>query len=51
MLIFQDVNDEVPKFKSEFYIGEISENAQKNTPVTFLGKNMMPEVYDHDQDP
>ena len=43
------MNDEIPKFKSESYIGEIFENAQKNTPVTFLGQDMIPEVYDHDQ--
>jgi cadherin 23 len=30
-------------------VAEISENAQKNTPVTFLGQNMIPEVFDHDQ--
>ena len=43
------MNDEIPKFKSESYVGEISENAQKNTPVTLLGPNMIPEVFDHDQ--
>ena len=30
----QDVNDELPTFRSSRYIGEISENAQKGTPVT-----------------
>ena len=43
------MNDEIPKFKSESFVAEISENAQKNTPVTFLGQNMIPEVFDHDQ--
>ena len=43
------VNEVISKFKSESYVGEISENAQKNTPVTLLGPNMIPEVYDHDQ--
>ena len=43
------MNDEIPQFKSKTYVGEISENAEKNTPVTFLGKSMIPEVYDHDQ--
>ena len=49
VFIFQDVNDEIPIFKSPSYVAEISENAQKNTPVTFLGQNMIPEVFDHDQ--
>jgi cadherin 23 len=30
-------------------VAEKSENAQKNTLVTFLGQNMIPEVFDHDQ--
>ena len=32
---FQDINDELPTFRSREYIGEINENAQKGTPVTF----------------
>ncbi|CAG9827600.1 unnamed protein product [Diabrotica balteata] len=43
-----DVNDETPTFKSNYYECEIAENAQINTPVTFLG-NALPEVYDYDQ--
>lgn len=47
-IIVTDVNDETPTFRSNFYEAEINENAQVNTPVTFLG-NFFPEVYDHDQ--
>lgn len=44
-----DVNDEVPRFRNEEgYICEITENAQRNTPVTFLG-DARPEVFDYDQ--
>uniref|UniRef100_A0A6P7FSK3 Cadherin-23 n=1 Tax=Diabrotica virgifera virgifera TaxID=50390 RepID=A0A6P7FSK3_DIAVI len=43
-----DVNDETPTFKSNYYECEIAENAQINTPITFLG-NALPEVYDYDQ--
>ncbi|KAK6628109.1 hypothetical protein RUM44_010591 [Polyplax serrata] len=47
-IIVNDVNDEIPKFRSDFYEAEINENPQMNTPVTFLG-GAIPEVYDHDQ--
>ena len=47
--MFQDLNDEIPKFKSPSYVAEIYENAQKNTPVTLIGEDMIPEVFDHDQ--
>ena len=30
-------------------MAEIGENAQKDTPVTFLGTDAVPEVFDHDQ--
>lgn len=47
-IIITDVNDEIPTFRSDSYAAEINENAQVNTPVTFLG-NARPEVFDHDQ--
>ena len=42
---FQDINDEVPRFRSSAYVAEIAENAQKNTPVTWLGKDNIAEVF------
>ena len=30
-------------------MGEIVENSQKNTPVSFLGDDVIAEVFDHDQ--
>ncbi|KAL6956372.1 Cadherin-23 [Sarracenia purpurea var. burkii] len=36
-IIVTDVNDETPTFRSARYVGEINENAQGNTPVTFIG--------------
>ena len=48
MLIFQDVNDEIPKFRSSDYVGEIMENSQRNTPVTMLN-DAVAEVFDFDQ--
>lgn len=42
-----DVNDEIPKFRSNKYDCEIAENAPINTPLTFLG-NAIPEVFDYD---
>ncbi|XP_068632323.1 cadherin-23 [Battus philenor] len=47
-IIITDVNDEIPRFRSERYIGEILENAQQNTPITLL-RDAIPEVYDYDQ--
>ncbi|XP_046405905.1 cadherin-23 [Ischnura elegans] len=47
-VIILDVNDEVPTFRSKFYVAEVNENAQANTPVTFLGGST-PQVFDHDQ--
>lgn len=47
-VIVTDVNDETPKFFSDYYECEIVENAPINTPLTFLG-NSLPEVYDNDQ--
>lgn len=47
-MLITDVNDESPTFKSPKYECEINENAQQNTPVTFLsyGLNF---VFDYDQ--
>ncbi|KAL0831494.1 hypothetical protein ABMA28_002291 [Loxostege sticticalis] len=47
-VIVTDVNDETPRFRSEKYVGEVLENAQQNTPITFL-QDALPEVYDYDQ--
>lgn len=46
-IILTDVNDETPTFRSSFYEAEITENAQVNVPVDFVGAGI-PEVYDHD---
>ncbi|KAL4713341.1 hypothetical protein ACJJTC_006809 [Scirpophaga incertulas] len=47
-IIVTDVNDETPRFRSERYVGEVLENAQQNTPITFL-QDALPEVFDYDQ--
>ncbi|XP_058129586.1 cadherin-23 [Anopheles ziemanni] len=47
-VIVTDVNDEVPRFRSESYECEIGENAQENTLATFL-EGSMNEVFDYDQ--
>lgn len=47
-VIVTDVNDETPKFRSDRYVGEVLENAQQNTPITFL-QDAVPEVFDYDQ--
>ena len=57
-LLFQDVNDEIPTFRSSSYVGEISENSPRATPILFLGgaggnsgantEEVLPEVFDHD---
>lgn len=47
-IILNDINDERPTFRSPVYDCEINENAQINTPVTFLGSSIN-EVFDHDQ--
>ena len=51
--LLQDVNDEIPTFRSSSYVGEISENSPRATPILFLGGNsgneeVLPEVFDHD---
>ena len=46
--MFRDVNDETPTFRSKSYVGEISENSPRATPILFLGGNVLPEVFDHD---
>ena len=40
----QDINDEIPQFRNPLYVAEISENAQRNTPVTWLGRDTVAEV-------
>ena len=45
--MLQDVNDEIPQFRSPSYTAEIRENAVRGTPVTLLGGGV-PEVFDHD---
>lgn len=47
-IIVTDINDETPRFRSSRYVGEILENAQQNTPITFL-QDAIPEVFDYDQ--
>ncbi|XP_053210328.1 cadherin-23-like [Panonychus citri] len=48
-IILTDVNDEKPVFKSDSYTVEISENAQSDMPVKFIGVGEIPQVYDYDQ--
>ncbi|CAD0199964.1 unnamed protein product [Chrysodeixis includens] len=47
-VIVTDVNDETPRFRNERYVCEVLENAQQNTPLTFL-QDAIPEVFDYDQ--
>ncbi|XP_063618733.1 cadherin-23 [Cydia splendana] len=47
-VIITDVNDETPRFRNDKYVGEVLENAQQNTPITFL-QDAVPEVFDYDQ--
>ncbi|XP_014258581.1 cadherin-23-like isoform X2 [Cimex lectularius] len=47
-IIVTDINDELPKFRSEKYVCSVNENAQVNTPLTFLPP-AVPQVYDYDQ--
>ncbi|CAH1406526.1 unnamed protein product [Nezara viridula] len=47
-IIITDINDETPRFRSDRYICQVNENAQSNTPVTFLPP-AIPQVYDYDQ--
>ncbi|CAG4973752.1 unnamed protein product [Parnassius apollo] len=47
-VIVTDVNDEIPTFRNERYVGEVLENAQQNTPIAFL-QDAIPEVFDYDQ--
>lgn len=47
-IILTDINDETPKFRSDSYVAEISESAQENTPLTFIGETKN-GVFDYDQ--
>lgn len=47
-IILNDVNDETPTFRDDHYNCEIHENAQENTPLTFIGDTHN-TVFDLDQ--
>ncbi|XP_063703738.1 LOW QUALITY PROTEIN: cadherin-23 [Culicoides brevitarsis] len=47
-IILNDINDETPTFRDDFYNCEIHENAQENTPLTFIGETNN-AVFDLDQ--
>ncbi|XP_052863308.1 cadherin-23 [Anopheles cruzii] len=47
-VIVTDVNDELPRFRSDAYRCEIVENAQENTLATFV-EGSLNEVFDYDQ--
>ena len=47
-VLLQDVNDQTPSFRAAHYIAEVTEAAQFNMPVNFIGDEI-PEVYDNDQ--
>ncbi|XP_057365539.1 cadherin-23-like isoform X1 [Daphnia carinata] len=49
-ILVLDVNDQAPAFRTSGpYVAEVDENAPANVPVTFLGSESLPEVYDYDQ--
>lgn len=49
-ILVLDVNDQAPAFRSTGpYLAEIDENSPANMPVTFIGSDSLPEVYDYDQ--
>lgn len=49
-IIVLDVNDQSPAFRSPGgYAAEIDENSPANMPVTFVGSDAVPEVFDYDQ--
>lgn len=49
-IILIDINDETPRFRAAHYEAEISEAAQENTPLTFLGASAAGNsVFDYDQ--
>ena len=47
--LYQDVNDEIPRFGATSLTGEVVENAPYKTPVTFLGNQILNTVSDPDQ--
>uniref|UniRef100_A0A182JWJ6 Cadherin domain-containing protein n=1 Tax=Anopheles christyi TaxID=43041 RepID=A0A182JWJ6_9DIPT len=47
-VIVTDVNDEIPRFRSDGYECEIGENAQENTLARFIDGSIN-EVFDYDQ--
>ncbi|CAG0889558.1 unnamed protein product [Cyprideis torosa] len=46
-IIIEDVNDEIPQFRSPKYELVLDENAPLSTPLTFVGTSV-PEVFDAD---
>jgi hypothetical protein len=50
-ILVLDVNDQAPAFRNGGgpYMAEIDENSPANMPVTFVGSESLPEVYDYDQ--
>ena len=47
-----DVNDQLPTFRHNgagLYRAEIDENSPDNTPVSFIGDEAKPQVFDYDQ--
>lgn len=50
-ILVLDVNDQAPAFRNngQDYVAEIDENSPANMPVTFVGSESLPEVYDYDQ--
>ncbi|KAL1123291.1 hypothetical protein AAG570_002377 [Ranatra chinensis] len=47
-IVINDINDETPTFRSPRYVCQVNENAQANTPITFLPP-AVPQVFDYDQ--
>ncbi|XP_037943445.1 cadherin-23-like [Teleopsis dalmanni] len=47
-IIITDVNDEIPTFSQSIYRCEVNENAQVNTPLTYMDENVQNFVYDGD---
>lgn len=51
-ILVLDVNDQAPAFRHSGtgpYLAEIDEHSPANMPVTFIGSDSLPEVYDYDQ--
>ena len=48
-ILVLDVNDQAPAFRGGPYLAEIDEHSPANMPVTFVGSDSVPEVFDYDQ--